>query len=371
MADLAVGLANNLQQVNRFAAAPTAELWLCSAYVNDQGVTAMAPLLRSSGSARALLGAGPLTDPAALRSLETTYRSDVRLVPHGGGSEFHPKCYLGLRRDGSAWAAVGSANLTGRGAGENVELLATVEGAADHPFFTDLTDWLAEVESFALKLTPDLLAALEEVRRAYGPLSDATAQASQDLAAALQAQAPGSDALTTARALVDRLQREALLQYIQSTRLFASYKLVILGLLLKTVDGRLGLSECARRFQAFYLGLEAAGVQPERGTGVPPPLMLRPSRLAPAQVEQLLMDAPRTAFHGTGGVVLFREGGPEVRVMIARSLWRATDQPSREEAFGVVLQRLEEYYLQHVGSLRAVRAALVAAAEGCSCPELE
>lgn len=364
MDGLAVQLTHHLGELNLLAGAGHTKLWLCSAYLSRDGVTAIADLLAAAPTIESVLGAGHLTDPAALRSLQG-YRSAIHLVPHDpGGAEFHPKCYLGRRRDGQAWAAVGSANLTGGGAGGNVELLATVTGPGDHPFFADLTDWLEEMRSCALPLTPDLLAAVEQMHGAHRAAAREQAAGADPAAVREQltgALSAGGTPLVTARELVQRLHRQVLLQYVRTTKVFASYKLVILGLLLRTRHGRLSLSECARRFHTFYLALAAAGQQPERGTGHPPPDMLHPQRLDQEAVERLLMKEPRRAFHNTGRVV-FTGTPPRAEVAVPRPLWVATSPTLRQVAFAVVVERLEQYYLSHTGTARAVRAALDAAA---------
>lgn len=365
MDGLQVQLTHHLGELNLLAGAGYRKLWLCSAYLSRDGVTAIADLLAAAPTIESIFGAGHLTDPAALRSLQG-YGSAIRLVPHDpGGAEFHPKCYLGRRRDGQAWAAVGSANLTGGGAGGNVELLATVTGPGDHPFFADLTDWLEEMRSCALPLTPDLLAAVEHMHAAHRATAREQAVGADPAAAREQltgALSAGDAPLVTARELVQRLHRQVLLQYVRTTKVFASYKLVILGLLLRTRHGRLSLSECARRFHAFYLALAAAGQQPERGTGHPPPDMLHPQRLDQETVERLLLKKPRRAFHNTGRVVVFTGTPPGTEVAVPRPLWVATSPALRRVAFAAVVERLAAYYLRHTGTARAVRAALDAAA---------
>lgn len=370
MEGLTVGLIRHLGDLNQFAHGRNRELWLCSAYVTREGLAAIGDLLASAEEVHAIFGAGPLTDPEALQELQQRGTA-VGLILHSPGAEFHPKCYMGIRADGQAWAVVGSANLTGRGAGANVELLVTVTGSQDHPFMADLRDWLQEVERFSAPLTSDLLQSLHQVHTAYvqaAAVADAAqAEMLRVLAASCcAARTGGTETMprpSTAGAaeLARRLNEHALVHYIQTTRLFASYKLVILGLLLQAPNGRLTLSECAWRFHMFYLTLQAAGQQPERASGSPPPLMLHPDRLTQAEVERLLLQEPRQAFHRSGRVVVFQNDGRGWEVFIARPLWVATTGSGRERALAAVLDRLEAYYLTQTGSARAVREALVEA----------
>lgn len=220
---LTVGLIRHLGDLNQFVHGHIRELWLCSAYVTREGVAAIADLLASAEEVHAIFGAGPLTDPEALRVLQQRGAA-VGLVLHSPGAEVHPKCYIGIRADGQAWAAVGSANLTGGGAGANVELLVTITGSRSHPFMADLRDWLQEIESFSAPLTPDFLQALHQVHTAHvqaAPVADA---AQADLLSALGesvsaareeggATVPRSITATAAE-LARRLHEEALVHYI-------------------------------------------------------------------------------------------------------------------------------------------------------------
>lgn len=365
---LTLTIDHHLGDLNRFARGKTREFWFYAAYVTWKEVAAVRDLIASAEKVHGIFGACPLTDPEALRELQQrgAVVGLIRLCP---GTELQPEWYMGIGADGQAWAALGSANLTGRGAGADVELLVTVTGSQDHPFMADLRDWLQEVERFSAPLTSDLLQALHQVQRAHALAAPATDPDQADMLNVLaesgsearqeQAETMPRSLTATAAELARRLHEEALVHYIRTTRLFASYKLVVLGLLLQAPDGRLTLSECARRFHRFYLTLQAAGQQPERASGSLPPAMLHPERLTQAEVESLLLQEPRQAFHRSGRVVVFHNDGQGWEVFIARPLWVATAGSGRERTLAAVLERLEAYYLTHTGSARAVRQALV------------
>jgi hypothetical protein len=226
--------------------------------------------------------------------------------------------------------------------------MAMVTGPVDHAFFGDLTEWLQEIRSFSLDLSPEILQFVSQAHQAY-----------QAVAASVEANVTlPPRAFSGLKRLSDRVHQEALLTYIKTTRLFASYKLVMLALLLHAPHGRLHLSECARRFHHFYLELDEAGVQPERSTGNPPPRMLTPRLCSPPDVERLLLDAPREAFANTGGIVVYTSTKDGFTVSIARPLWRAMAPNSTAKAFAALLDRLEEYYQSHVGTSRFVRDIL-------------
>ncbi|MGE5675467.1 MAG: hypothetical protein ACM3XM_16595 [Mycobacterium leprae] len=338
MDGLEIGLAYSIGQVNRFAVPGLTELWVCSAHLSQAGAAGIAPLLDSARQLKAVIGAGPMTDPAAVRAL-LARGVDLRLFPYFPDAEFHLRCYMGRLKSGRAWAAVNLAD---------AEPLTTVCGKADHPFFRDLSDWLLEVQSYALLPTVDLLHAVAEMYAVY-----------QSVAAGMDSSLPDGASwqkgLQHAREFISQLHQEALCRYVAETQLVASDKLVILGLLLSAPEGRLALSECARRFQAFYCGLQAGGLQPERSTGNPPPLMRHPLACPPEVVEQLVYDARRTAFRNTNRVVIYQEGPHGTELAIARPLWSASTEETRRTAYLRLLDRLELYYEVHVGSAIGVR----------------
>lgn len=355
MAPLRVGLIGNLAQINRFATGNQV-VWLCSAYLSVSGLEFLAPLLDTATKVYGVFGAGPLTEPRAIRLL-LQRNADIRLFPHSVDSEFHAKCYLGLVGNGEAWTAVGSANLTGRGARGNVELLATMTGPVDAPLFVDLLAWLQELHSCALVPTDGLLESLQYLHEEYRGVTKVIQQVNNQLAATVTR--TGGISLQGVEQFQARLHSEMLLTYIRSTQLFASYKLVILGLLLASPDGRLTLSECAQSFHKFYLRLEVSGTLPERRTGHPPPHMLSPRNLSTTDVEALILKEPKRAFRNSNGIVIYGKTASGQYIAIARSLWATLEHESRRAALDAVLDRLGDYYRRHGGSPSNVQQTLL------------
>lgn len=361
MEELHVRLILDVEHLNEWAVAPGEVLWLCSPYLTTAGLTALRHLLERAQRTKGLFPASPLIEPEALRALQRL-GSDVSLVPQTPESQPLPTCLLSQTSEGQAWAAFGPVLVTPGRKDPIGGLSVAINGVASHPFFADLREWLEETRYHALPLTPELLAGLVNAHPSgvidpstgWGALEPHLPQALQQQGARLMSL---RESLTGSRS-------DALLNYVSTTKVFASYKLVILGLLLKSSHGRLSLDECARRFHSFYLSLEAVGAQPERQTGSLLPAMLHPSRLSTLQVVRLLMGEPRKAFQRTGRVVIFREDPTGGDVFVARSLWLASTPHSRQLAFAKVVERLETYYLGHAGSAAAVKPALEAACSG-------
>jgi len=138
----------------------------------------------------------------------------------------------------------------------------------------------------------------------------------------------------------------SLCDYVTKTHLFASYKLVVLAMLVRAPSGGMPLSECARRFHSFYLHLYQKNLQPERATGNPPPLLLHPERLTTGQVGEILLKEPKRAFR-TRDVVVFRPDQGGYRVFISRLVWGGSGKEEFDAA-----------YVRYTGSHQHVRSAL-------------
>lgn len=333
MGSLQATLEANLNElVDRFRHTNATELWICSAYINSGGVEAIRPLLNVAGHVRVVLGAGDQTEPEAVQAL-LQRTPDVRLR-HVPRAEFHPKCYLGVASDGQAWAAVGSANLTQAGASRNVELMTVVEGPAAHPYFVGLLRWFRQQYRDGHEPTGPIM---EAVKTAWDARERAQSSTGQKSARQLLEE-------RFAQADSKRGSRDVF-RYIQKTRLYASYKLVILGTLLQS-GGRLSLEECADRFLAFYQALEKLGLPAERTRGGGRQLLMRtPGGYDRDRVIRLL-EGRKGQTITTRGIVRYRETQSGITILTVPSL----SSEEQEDALEALLERLEEYYRIRVGA---------------------
>lgn len=344
MSSLKVSLAHSLKEVvRRLGSRKLDELWICSAYIRKDGVQAVRPLLKAR-HIRAVLGAGEQTEPLAVKELSSRH-VQVRLVQHTAKSEFHPKCYVGLEQGGEAWAVVGSANLTGRGAEGNVELMTVVEGEATDPYFVMLLEWLGVQYRTGHPATDAIMKGITAMFEARG-----TATTEQLLA---------RKQMEEAFAVAERDRgRRSILTYIGSTKLLTSYKLVILGVLLHAPDGRLPLEECANRFQAFYQALQGQGVPPERRLrGGKQIAMITPLEHDLKRVISLLRGRKDLTIKKRG-FVRYHEGATGTQLIAGANLSAA----ERLEAQTALVERLTAYYRDRVGADRAegvIRQALL------------
>lgn len=345
MDDLQIHLASDLSSFVAGLTEPAADLWLASAYASLGGLQAFAPAIARARRCQATLGVAPATDPAAVRALQRS-GVDLRLVQGAEGSIFHPKCYLSRCDDGRVRAAVGSANLTEGGLGRNAELLLVLAGPEDHPLLSELIGYQQEHHAGGAPVTPELLRHLEAIHAAHA-----------QVAAALDLPPPAAPS----QQLGAWFWRECFRRYVAENPLSASYKLVILDLLLATEHGQLPLPELTHRFAAFYRLLAQAGLPPERWTGPKPPLLAGAAAMREPQVRQVLLAEPRRAL-GHPGIVLFEPGEAPTLARIGRRYWLALSAEDVAEARGKLRARLRRYYAERVGVRADVVPALEAAA---------
>jgi phosphatidylserine/phosphatidylglycerophosphate/cardiolipin synthase-like enzyme len=126
---------------------------------------------------------------------------------------------VGLASKAGAWAAVGSANLTGRGMTENVELLTLAEGPATDLYFVSLLEWLRKQHALGFPPTDTIMVSIRAMFEAKPIANQAHKNAAKQLDEVF------------ARAASVRLRR-SMIAYVRETRLYTSHKLAIHAVLL-------------------------------------------------------------------------------------------------------------------------------------------
>ena len=320
------------------AGEPLAECWFSSAYTSLKGARSLRRLVTASQESHAILGCNAQTEGAALELLQN-WGVEVQIMPDPPDGIFHPKCLYAQTRSGEAWVVAGSANLTEGGLRRNIEAGIQVTGPATLPVIRDARRFFADLHEAAAPLTPDLLSHYKAVQQEVQAALRQAASTSMGHALGLD---PSQALLLTpaGRGLVRELDASRFHHYITITKMEASYKMVMLPLLLQAPDGRLDLLELARMFAGFYRLLALGGYQPERGRIT----MRRVSELPLTKVVETLKGAPREAL-SRPGIVLY-EGGS---VLINRQVWAAMSPADRERARGLAVGRLAGYYREHLG----------------------
>ncbi len=319
-------------------AAPVKDLWISAAYTSVQGARALRRLITSSRSSHAILGCNAQTEWQALARLEE-WGVQVQLMPDPRGGIFHPKCIYAEGEDGRAWVVAGSANLTAGGFGRNIEAGLKVSGPASLKVIRQAREFFAELAESAAPLTPALL---EQFKHAQEEIRQTAAAAEHASMTQMVGLDPGQVMhLTPAgRALVVNVTVHGFFHYITSTRMEASYKMVILALLLQIDTGQLDLIRLACRFAGFYGLLAARSLPPER----PGIKMQQVRSLTLKAVQDVLRGAPREALTRSGAVQYTRS-----YVEVNRQIWAGLNPGDRERARQLATDRLSGYYRDHFG----------------------
>ncbi|HYF76069.1 MAG TPA: phospholipase D family protein [Symbiobacteriaceae bacterium] len=317
---------------------PLEEMWLCSAYTSARGARSLKKLITASQEKHAILGCNAQTEGRALEVLQE-WGVEVQIMPDPPGGIFHPKCLYARKADGQAWVVAGSANMTEGGFRQNIEAGIKVMGPTTLAVVRDARRFFEDMHEAAAPLTPDLLrqfkAVQEEVRAALRQVASAT------MGAVLGLDASQALLLTPAgRGLIHDVDVLRFHHYIRVTKMEASYKMVILPLLLQAPEGRLEMLDLARMFAGFYRLLVMAGRVPERS-----PMKMRDVAALPIeQVVKTLKGAPKEAL-SRPGIAVYQGSG----VAINRQIWDAMTEGDREGARGLAVERLAGYYREHLG----------------------
>jgi hypothetical protein len=284
---------------------PLAECWISSAYTSLKGARALKPLIADSRDKHAILGCNPQTEVTALQVLQD-WGVAVQIMPDPPNGIFHLKCLYARGEDGRAWVLAGSANLTEGGLSRNIEAGFKVEGLATQPAIREARKFFDDLAEAAAPLTPDLLLHFKEVQKELRAAMRQAAPAA--MGSALGMDSSQALLLTPAgRHLVQQVDVNRFHHYIANTKMEASYKMVILPLLLQAPEGRLRLVDLARKFAGFYRLLALGGHEPERGRMA----MRRVHELGLKQVMETLKGAPREALSRLG-IVLYDGGQVEI-----------------------------------------------------------
>ena len=313
------------------------KLWVSSAYTTTAGVKMLAPLIRTSREARAVLGYNAQTDWRALAQL-TGLGVQVQIAPDPPGGIFHPKCLYAEAEAGTGWVLAGSGNLTRGGKEANVEAGLLVSGPRSLRALRDAHHFFVELTEVAVPLSEHLLGAIR------------TAQAErQQVAVSTEARLPHLPdldpllllpLLPAQQRIRSSLAAQSLHHYIAHTPMNASYKMVIIGLLLLAPPGAVPIEAFARRFFQFYCLLRVQGWEAEQaGMG-----MARAPQMAPKEVLYYLRGAPREAFAGKGIVLYGRDS-----IELSPTIWAATAGHEREQLLQMAVDRLQQYYALHLG----------------------
>lgn len=138
------------------------EVWIAVALVNKQGINTILETTRKDCTVNIIVGIDLPTDPIALRLLLThSLKRNIKAHVYTSGF-YHPKVYA-IRYSDKYITAIGSANLTGGGLENNVEMTAYDTSSKT---FNEITNW------YNNELLPGTIPLSDEFIKKYTKLYD-------------------------------------------------------------------------------------------------------------------------------------------------------------------------------------------------------
>ena len=134
---------------------PGYALDLCSGYVSTDGVLLLKRMLKKAPRVRAVVGLNLTNRVSAYQMLRDDCGVEVYVSMTRPYTLFHPKIYLGTL-NASAWAMIGSSNLTNSGLSTNVEHNLFVTGQRHTEPFLSIEAQIAGFVQQAYLLMPVL-----------------------------------------------------------------------------------------------------------------------------------------------------------------------------------------------------------------------
>jgi HKD family nuclease len=136
------------------------EIWVAVALMNKGGLDFLLKNVKRDCRQNYLIGLDLPTDPKALERLnELQLKSDISVRIYSDNEYFHPKLYL-IKKSKRYSAFVGSANCTGGGLFENIELTSYI---TDQETCKELTKWFEQYFHIAKPLTTPFIEQYQNV----------------------------------------------------------------------------------------------------------------------------------------------------------------------------------------------------------------
>lgn len=306
------------------------ELRISARSASLSGVQAIEHLINSSSVAHAFIGCSEDTEWSALDRLN---RLGVRVSVVLIQSESGPPTDLiyGVRTAQDAWVVAGVCGLSPSSLSTAGQAAVQYEGSVNSPFVRQVKKFFDEVAETAVPLNAALLNRVRVAEEAYRDLWSHGTGGSR----------PTFLSTPLGTELLQYHSASRFIHYIQSTKMEASYKMVILWHLLQSPSGSLSNREMEAKFERFYRLLLAQELAPEReGIGM--------GQLAEGStrrsISAILNDAPRKALT-RARIVEFRDGV----VRIEPTIWGSLDPAKRYVAASAAVRRLDEYYEGELG----------------------
>ena len=334
---------------------PGYALDLCSGYVSTDGVLLLKPMLKKAPRVRAVVGLNLTNRVSAFQMLHydcevELYVSITRLY-----TLFHPKIYLGTL-NASAWAMVGSSNLTNSGLSTNIEQNLFVTGQRHTEPFLSIETQIASFIQQAYRFDDTIEKALKEIERIKSNISSEVEYKKQLYARGIKPKTILTYAIPSE---ARQIATDTLFEFAKTTQLEYAYQMLLLLIMLNRADenGLFSIEEAALCFAEFYKLRRDAGLVVEKRYASKHAVIDNPY-VTLAQIRHMLKTSPFPRFERQGLLSISEDG---YYFVVNPALLGALTPMLKQKLYSLAVRRMAD----HFGDEEFVIEAMIAKAIGC------
>lgn len=333
---------------------PGYALDLCSGYVSTDGVLLLKRMLKKAPRVRAVVGLNLTNRVSAFQMLRYDCGVELYVSITRPYTLFHPKIYLGTL-NASAWAMVGSSNLTNSGLSTNVEQNLFVTGQRHTEPFLSMETQIAAFIQQAYLFNADIEKVLEKLEQQRQGISSEVEYKKRLYAYGIKPKIR-SEYMIPSEAR--QVAIDTLFEFAENTKLEYAYQMLLLLIMLKRADenGLFSLEETALCFAEFYKLRRDAGLVVERSYASKRAIVDNPD-VRQAQIRQMLKTSPFPRFERQGLLDMSEDGHYFV---VNAALLEALTPVLKQKLYSLAIRRLTE----HFGDEEFMIEAMVAKAVG-------
>src|SRR5579863_2659864 len=284
---------------------PGYALDICSGYVSTDGVLLLKGMLKKAPRVRAVVGLHLINRVSAFQMLHYDCGVELYVSITRPYTLFHPKIYLGTL-NASAWAMVGSSNLTNSGLSTNVEQNLFVTGQRHTEPFLSIETQIAAFMQQAYLFNADIEKALEKIEQQRQSITSEVEYKKRLNAYGIKPKTRLEYAIPSE---ARQVAIDTLFEFAENTKLEYAYQMLLLLVMLKRVDenGHFSLEETAFCFAEFYKLRRDAGMVVEKSYASKHAVVDN-INVSQAQIRQMLKISPFPRFDRQGLLDMSEDG---------------------------------------------------------------
>ncbi|HKV58229.1 MAG TPA: phospholipase D-like domain-containing protein [Ktedonobacteraceae bacterium] len=284
---------------------PGYSLDLCSGYVSTDGVVLLKRMLKKAPRVRAVVGLNLTNRVSAFQMLRDDCGVEVYVTITRQYTLFHPKIYLGTL-SASAWAMVGSSNLTNSGLSTNVEQNLFVTGQRHTEPFLSIEAQIAAFIQQAYLFNADIEKVLAKIEQQRQSITSEVEYKKRLYAYGIKPKTRLEYAIPSE---ARQVAIDTLFEFAEKTKLEYAYQMLLLLIILKRIDenGHISLEDAALCFAEFYKSRRDAGLVVEKSYASKRAIVDNPD-VRQAQIIQMLKTSPFPRFERQGLLDMSEDG---------------------------------------------------------------